>query len=407
MKITMRALVGATIFLVASTLFAQDWPQWRGPNRDGKALGFKVPQVWPKELTLKWKVNVGDGVATPALVGEKLYVFTREGSDEILRCLDANTGKELWQDKYPAEGATGAARGFPGPRSSPTVAEGKVVTLGVRGTLTCYDAATGKKIWQKDEFKAYPRFFTSSSPLVLEGLCIAQLGGERNGAIVAYDLATGAEKWKWSGGEPTSYSSPVLLTVGDSKQIVAETDQNVVGLAVADGKVLWKMPFAARQRSYNAATPMVEGSVVLYTGSGRGTRAAKVEKEGDKLSLKELWNNSTNGCQYNTPVLKEGLVYGITDRDNLFCLDAKTGKTLWTTALKGGSRGYGSVVDAGTVLLGLIPSGQLFVFEPTEKGYKQLATYKVGDGSTYAYPVLAGNRLYIKDKNSVQMWTLE
>src|SRR6516162_9540870 len=106
---------------------AQDWPQWRGPNRDAKATGFEAPKSWPKQLTQKWKVPVGDGVATPALVGDKLYVFTREGGDEIIRCLDAVTGKEIWQDKYEAQGATGPAARFPGPRSSPTVADGKVL----------------------------------------------------------------------------------------------------------------------------------------------------------------------------------------------------------------------------------------------------------------------------------------
>src|SRR5438876_5623138 len=120
-------LVLAVISLVSfsATGSAQDWPQWRGPNRDAKAADFKAPKTWPKELTKKWKVTVGDGVATPALVGDKLYVFTREGSDEVIRCLNAADGKEIWKDKYETGGATGPAQGFPGPRASPAVADGK------------------------------------------------------------------------------------------------------------------------------------------------------------------------------------------------------------------------------------------------------------------------------------------
>src|SRR5207253_4920607 len=132
--------------LSASGVCAQDWPQWRGPNRDAKAEGFKAPQTWPKELTQKWKVTVGTGDATPALVGDKLYVFTREGSDEVIRCLDAASGNEVWKDKYASAAGNEPTGQFGGPRASPAVAEGKVVTYGARGTLSCYDAASGKKL---------------------------------------------------------------------------------------------------------------------------------------------------------------------------------------------------------------------------------------------------------------------
>ena len=122
-------MMSGIMLLSANCAYAQNWPQWRGPNRDAKVTGFVAPTTWPKALTEKWKVTVGDGVATPALVGDRLYVFTREGADEIIRCLDAATGKENWQNKYQAQRATDPG-GFAGPRSSPTVADGKVVTLG-------------------------------------------------------------------------------------------------------------------------------------------------------------------------------------------------------------------------------------------------------------------------------------
>jgi len=196
MNRTITAVAGL-LAISASCALAQDWPQWRGPNRDAKASGFTAPQTWPKELTQKWKVTVGLGDSTPALVGNKLYVFAREGDDEVIRCLDAANGKELWQEKYAAQAVSGPPAQHSGPRSSPAVADGKVVTIGVGGILSCVDAATGKMLWRKDDFSgAWPRFFTASSPIVTGGLCIAQLGGESNGGIVAYDLATGDQKWK-------------------------------------------------------------------------------------------------------------------------------------------------------------------------------------------------------------------
>jgi len=190
------ALVSTCVLItLAPSALAQDWPQWRGANRDGKAAGFSAPSTWPKELTQKWKVTVGKGDASPALVGDKLYVFARQEGDEMTLCLDAKTGKELWRDKYACEPSNEPMGRHPGPRSSPTVAQGKVVVYGVRGTLSCLDAANGKVLWRKED-PAWPRFFTSSSPVLAEGLCIAQLGGEEKGAVVAFDLATGDEKWR-------------------------------------------------------------------------------------------------------------------------------------------------------------------------------------------------------------------
>src|SRR5215211_5884714 len=153
---TVTLISAGLLVLLTASVPAQDWPQWRGPNRDAKATGFKAPKTWPKELTQKWKVTVGDGVATPSLVSDKLFVFSRQEGNEIIRCLDAGTGKELWQNKYDVLPATGSASGFPGPRTSPTVADGKVVTLGLRGILSCLNAADGKLLWRKDDLKGYP-----------------------------------------------------------------------------------------------------------------------------------------------------------------------------------------------------------------------------------------------------------
>jgi len=406
---TMSVLAGWVLLLGASWVVARDWPQWRGPNRDARVTDFNAPKTWPKELTQKWKVTVGEGVATPALVGDKLYVFARQGGSDVTRCLDAATGKELWQDKHDAQAVKGIAAGrggeFAGPRSSPTVADGKVVTLGAHGTLSCVDAATGKKLWSKDDVKGTPRFSVSSSPIVVEGLCIAQLGGDSSGAIVAYDLGTGNEKWKWT-GDGTAYASPVLLTVGGDKVLVAETAKKIVGVGVGDGKLLWETPFAVTGRGYNAATPMVAGQTVLYSGSARGTKAVQLEKKGAGLAAKELWSNPDNSVQFSTPVVTDGLVFGISASNNLFCLNAQTGKTAWT-APSGGKGGYGSIVDAGPVLLALTPSSKLIVFEASEKAFKQLASYKVADSETYAYPIVAGNRVFVKDRDALILWTIE
>src|SRR4030095_5045742 len=150
-------------------------------------------------------------------------------------------------------------------------------------------------------------FFTSSSPLIVDGLCIAQTGGPNDGSIVAYQLATGDEKWKWT-GDGTAYASPVLLTIGNAKVIVAETDKNIVGINLADGKLLWQLPYPVQGRmGYNAATPIVDGQTLIYCGSCPGGKAVKIEKQGADLVAKELWSNADKSVLFNTPVLKNGL----------------------------------------------------------------------------------------------------
>ncbi len=407
-----------------------DWPQWRGANRDAKVSDFKAPATWPKELKQAWKVMVGDGVATPALVGDKLYVFSREGANEVIRCLDAATGGEVWLDKYEARPADGPAGSYPGPRSSPTVANGKVLTLGARGILCCRDAATGKELWRNDTAAAaLPRFYTSCSPLVVDGQCIVQVGGENQGAVAAYDLATGDEKWKWT-GDGTAYSSPVLMNLDGEKFLVAETASKIVAISLADRMLLWETPFAVTGRGYNAATPIVDGSMVFYTGSNRGTTAVKIEKKGAELTASELWTSPDSSVQYNTPVLKDGFLYGLTQGNEFFCISAKDGKTAWRTPAAGaataapaapaggdkgkgkgrrggGGGGYGSIVDAGSVLLALTPASELIVIKPASEAYTELARYKVADSPTHAYPIAADNRIFVKDRDSVMLWTLE
>jgi outer membrane protein assembly factor BamB len=431
-----RSVLAAALALLLSAGQgkAQDWPQWRGVNRDAHVTGFQPPATWPKELTEKWKVKVGNGVATPALVGDKLYVFTREGKDEITRCLDAKTGKQIWEDKYAATAVTGPAGSFPGPRSSPTVLEGKVVTLGVAGVLSCLDASTGKMVWRKDEVKGWPRFFASSSPLVFDGTCIAQLGSDNEGGIVAYDLASGKQKWMWAGQGP-AYASPSLMNVDGAKLVIAMTVSKMVALDAADGKLVWEAPFAVTGRGYNASTPVVDGQTLIYDGSARGATAVKFEKSGSKVTGKELWKNTDAAVSvmYNTPVIKDGLLYGLSQSNELFCINMKTGKTAWNApvgaaaaadagkaaagggAQKGkgkgrggmGGGGYGSVVDAGPVLVALTPSAQLVVFKPSETAFTEVARIKLPATLTYAYPILAGNRLFVKDDDSLELLTLE
>ncbi len=394
-------IASCAVLLGASCVFAQDWPQWRGVNRDGKVTGFIAPATWPQQLTQKWLTTVGMGDATPALVNERLYVIARQGDDEIILCLDAGNGKELWRDKYPTPAPTGPDRSHPGPRSSPAVADGKVLALGVNGIFSCLNAATGKILWRKSDF---PKGGTTGSPIVIDEAVIVHVGGKEKAAMMALDLATGKQKWTWA-GDPPAHSSPVVMTVAGTKQIVTLTDAGIVGIAAADGKLLWQTPFQVEGNNFNVATPIIDGQTVIYTGQARGTKAVRIEKQGDGFAAKELWSNAELRTAFNTPVLKEGLLYGLSDRTNFFCINAKTGQAVWTDPTRRDR--FGSIIDVGPVLLATPSNSELIVFKPSDKQYEEVARIRVSDTPIYAHPVVAGKRIFIKDKESLTMWAIE
>lgn len=400
-----------------SRAWSQDWPQWRGPNRDNKVVGFEAPKAWPKQLKEKWTKAVGEGVSSPVLAAGKIYVFGRIGGDEVTTCLDAADGSQIWQDKYATMTIKGAASGggrFSGTRSTPAVADGKVCTLGATGAVTCFDAASGKIVWRVDT-KSYPTFFTSSSPIITDGKCIVYVDG-----LTAFDMADGSVQWKWPGNK-TPYGSPVLMTAGGVKQVVTPTQGAVAGVALADGKLLWKFDFGGTMYQSTYGTPIIDGATVIYgapaggkggkdggkggKGGGSSTVAYTIEKKGDAFEAVELWNAPTGPYQYNTPVLRDGLLFGLSSKMNFYCMDAKSGKELWADTVARGETG--GVLSAGPVILALSAGGQLVAFEPNGKEYKEVASYKLSPTPGYSYPIVSGNRVYVKGTTDLTLWTIE
>jgi outer membrane protein assembly factor BamB len=405
MKRIITITSGFAFVALLTSASAQDWPQWRGANRDAKVTGFDAPKTWPEQLHQQWKVDVGNADATPALVGNDLFVFSREETDEVTQCLDAATGKQIWIDRYTAKPATGPAGGHPGPRSSPTVGEGKVVTLGVRGVVSCLNASDGKVVWRKNDYPGYPTFFTSMSPIIVNGLAVVHVGGDTNGAVVAYDLNSGDKKWQWTGDGP-AYDSPVLVKLGDLQLVILQTAKKIVALNTADGTLAWSADIAPKGMYVNSSTPIIDGQTLIYATAKQGTVAVKLDKQGGTVTATPLWSNPDLSPKFCSPVLKDGLLYGMTQRGAVYCINAQTGKTDWVQSEPIGN-GFGSIIDAGSVLMALTPKSQLLVFSPSDKEYSQIASIKVADGPTYSYPVVAGKRIFIEDQQSVTLWTLE
>jgi outer membrane protein assembly factor BamB len=403
-KINLVISVIAALILFSSTnSFSQDWPQWRGINRDSKVTGFKAPAAWPAELKQAWKVTVGFSDATPVLSANKIYLNTRQGDQEVILCLDAATGKELWENSYAAMAVTGpSASQHPGPRGTPAVSNGKIVTFGASGILSCLDASTGKLVWRKENpTNAFPAFFTGTSPLIVDGMCIIHLGKKDDGQVIAYDLNSGNEKWKWAGEGP-SYSSPSVMTIDGKKLLIVITEKNIMALGLTDGKQLWQIATPVQQRFYNCVSPYIDGQNIYLSGQGTGTKAIRVEKSGNEYVTKELWSNTEVGAKWNTPVLKDGFLYGFTDQKRIYCLNAATGQTAWMDNTVNSD--FSTIVDCGSVIIGLTSTDNLLVLKPDGKAYSEIVKYKVSDTPIYAYPVISGNNIYIKDAETLMKY---
>jgi outer membrane protein assembly factor BamB len=401
-KLIISAIV--TLIIISTTnSFSQDWPQWRGMNRDSKVTGFKAPAAWPAELKQEWKVSVGFGDATPVLAGNKIYLNTRQADQEVILCLDAATGKELWKNSYASMAVTGpSASQHPGPRGTPAVSNGKIVTFGASAILSCLDASTGKLVWRKENpTNAFPAFFTGTSPLIADGMCIIHLGKKDDGQVIAYDLNSGNEKWKWAGEGP-SYSSPSVMTIDGKKLLIVITEKNILALGLTDGKQLWQIATPVQQRFYNCVSPYIDGQNIYLSGQGTGTKAIRVEKSGNEYVTKELWSNTEVGAKWNTPVLKDGFLYGFTDQKRIYCLNAATGQTAWIDNTVNSD--FSTIVDCGSVIIGLTSTDNLLVLKPDGKAYSEIVKYKVSDTPIYAYPVISGNNIYIKDAETLMKY---
>lgn len=403
----MKTCLSTTVLLLTVTLslWSQGWTQFRGSRLDNKAEGFTVPGTWPANLTQVWKVAVGTGDATPVMQGNRIFVHTRQGAEETVLCLDAGTGKEIWKSSYPSPAVTGPSASHPGPRSTPALAEGKLITLGAAGILSCFEASSGKLLWRKDNpDNIVPQFFTGMSPLVTGGLCIVHLGTKDKGTILALDLATGKEKWSLPGDGP-SYSSPSLMTIDGAKHIIMVTEKNLIAVDINDGKLQWSVEAPVQQRFYNCVSPVIDGPKIFVTGQGAGTKAFIVEKQGKNYLPRQLWHNTTTGAKWNTPVLKEGYLYGFTDTRRIYCINASNGESAWTDQTAHSD--FATLLDCGQVFAGLPSTGNLLFFIPSANGYNEVARYKVAETAVYAFPVISGNTILVKDAENLTLYNLK
>lgn len=406
----MRLTTLFVLLLAAPTAGQENWPQWRGPDRDG-VLGFSAPTSWPERLEMKWKQEIGSGYASPVVSDGRVYVFSRQEGRELVSCLDLTNGKILWQQSYPAPYRVNpaAASHGPGPKSTPVLDDGKLCVFGLSGILSCYEAKSGIPLWRKafsGQFSANaPVYGAAMSPLARDGVLYLHVGGNDDGAFTAFSIGTGEVEWRWDGDGP-AYASPILAELGGVRQIVTFTQESLLALEASEGKVLWRIPFTTAW-TQNSVTPLVLGDKIIYSGLEKGITAVKVTRSGGKWNTETLWQNDDLSMYMSSPVVDGDLLFGLSQykKGQFFCLDVRTGKTLWVS---GGRQGdNAATLRGGDVLFFLTNKAKLIVASASADGFAPIRTYEVAESPTWAHPAILGDRILIKDNSSIALWMLE
>lgn len=331
------ALIAAVIY--SSALRADDWPQWRGPKRDGvwRETGV-VERFESAEIKPLWRVPISSGYSGPTVADGRVYVtdrVTEPNQMERVLCFDWKSGKKIWSHAYDCVyhdiGYTA------GPRASVTIDGGRAYSLGAMGHFFCFDAANGKILWKHDLDREYqvrmPIWGLAAAPLVENDLVILQIGGE-NACLVAFDKVTGKRRWR-ALEDDASYSAPIIIEQAGRRVLVCWTGQHVAGLDPASGKVLWTYPFPPSQVILAVATPVVEGDHLFVTAFYDGSLMLRLDKK--KPSVEKIWRRVGPSERLTdslhsimaTPYMKDNYIYGVDSYGELRCLEGDTGDRVW------------------------------------------------------------------------------
>ena len=379
------------------------WTNFRGPARDGNYAERAVKVNWPAQgLTPMWKQPVGGGFASFVVADGVAYTIEQRRRQEVATAYQVETGRELWATAWNAEytDTTGD-----GPRATPTWDEGRVYALGATGELRCLDAKTGRLVWSKNILKDNDaeniQWAVSASPLVVDDKVVVMAGGTSGKAIVAYHKATGAPVWK-SQNDRASYTSPMLVTLGGKRQILAVTASRVVGLEPADGALLWSHPWPV-EYGINVSQPIVVGKnrVFISAGYGKGAALLELTPGGQGFTSRAVWENINLKTKFNSPVYHNGHVYGL-DEGILSCVNAETGERKW----KGGRYGYGQVLLASGHLIVTTDQGEIALVKADPSGYQEVAKFAALEGKTWNVPALAGGRLLVRNASQMACYNL-
>ena len=384
-----------------TTLIAADWPQWRGPNRDGISSETGLLTAWPSGgPKVLWRISgLGVGYSSFSIVNGRMYTQGQRGNQEFVLALDVKTGNKLWE--------TITSRDFEndrgsGPRGTPTFDNGKLYAMTGEGTVVCLDAATGKIVWQIDSVKKFgasiPHWGYSESPLI-DGDRVIVMPGGRGASLVSLDKRTGEVQWK-TGDDFAGYSSAILADVNGTKQVIALSGRSAFGVQESTGELLWHYNKVSNNVA-NIATPIYQdGTVFLSSAYDTGCALLKLNPKG----MQEVYFNRDMMNHYSSSVLVDGTLYGYSN-NLLVAMDFKTGKQLW----KNRSVGKGSVTYAEKHLYALGEDGMVGLIEASPAAYKEVSRFEYQKGSLPSWSplVISDGRMYLRDQDNLTSYDIK
>jgi outer membrane protein assembly factor BamB len=411
----------ASLLVLAATSYSTDWPQWRGPNRDGVIVDkTHVLNALPAEPKVLWKIEAGPGQSSPVFAGGKLVFLDLVGEEETAHCLDAATGKELWKAGVGPRVVFSPDYGG-GPRCTPLVDGDRIYTQTGEGEFRCLELATGKVLWRMNfgtdfgatwfgnksgdpaaKETASRRHGNNGSAVIDGDRIFVPVGSPEKGTLMAFDKKTGKQLWA-AGNDNTAYSSVMVATLAGVRQVVHFTADALMGVEVATGKILWREPLKTGAKRH-ACTPVIVGDTVTVASSTIGTIKFQIVKDGAGLKAQQAWAALPVKTTLTTPVVLGGKLYTLSagERTSLTCLDFETGNELWKQT---GFSDYAALTAVNDKLIALNSTGELFLVKMGSANYEELGRVQLC-AKTWASPAYADGRIFVKDERNVTAFAL-
>jgi outer membrane protein assembly factor BamB len=382
------------------------WTNFRGPNRDGHYTERPIRTQWPSGgLTPLWKQPIGGGYASFVIANGRAFTIEQRGKQEVATAYDVRTGRELWTTAWDA--AFKEMMGGDGPRATPTWHGGEVYVLGGTGELRALEDTTGRTIWRTnildDAGASNLQWGMAAAPLVVGSTVVVVPGGRNGQSVVAYDRGTGKRAWA-ALDDQASYSSPMLVELAGTRQLLVFAATRLVGLSPDGGALLWEFPWKT-QYDANASQPLVVGPNRVFISTGYGSGAAMIEVTRDdagRFSTREVWRSIRMKNQFTSSVFHDGFIYGL-DEAILACVDAATGDLKW----KGGRYGYGQVMLASGHLIVLTEGGDLALVQATPARHVEIANFgALGGPKSWNHPAMSDGILLIRNDTEMAAFDL-
>ena len=407
-----RMGVAAVLVVLVAGQFASaaDWPRWRGPAATGHVPdGEAVPKTLPREPKVLWRVPLGDGLGSPVVAGGTVFCLDHQDGKEVVHAVKADTGKPLWSatlDKVFKDAHSPA-----GPRSTPLVDGDRVYVLSCRGEFQCLNAADGKVVWrvnfvtdlgavfdgERGPAVGASRHGYTGTPFIDGDRMYVDVGGRTGASVVCFDKKTGRVIWK-SQSDPIGHGGPVVATIAGVKQVVSFTAAAAIGLAAADGKLLWRVPVNTRFGRH-VITPVVVDDMVMVSSFLDGLIGINVARDGETFRADRAWVDRSSAVNFASPVAVGHHLFGLGKSRKLICVDVRTGRMAWAkewTASRMFGKGYASFLVMKDNILVLAEDGTLLLMAADEKAFRTIAMTKVCN-KNWCNPAYTDGKLYLRD----------